>query len=120
MDVGEDTLMTGLHWLSLFLSINASSLIIHISTITGANLTKFSHIYLHKQVLKCGYCTAIAQLCTVAAQSNVFQGASKAIAMSVPGLLEMFVWLLAGHHMNRHLEETHLASPSGCHVAAAG
>ena len=56
---------------------------------TGANLTKLSHIHL---VLKCGYCAAIVKLCAVVAWCDVFRGACEDIATSVPGLLEMFVW----------------------------
>ena len=64
---------------------------------TGANLTIFSHINLRRYDLKCSYWVAIAQLCAVLVQSDLFGGASNAIATSAPGLLEVFMQSLAGH-----------------------
>ena len=42
---------------------------------------------------------AILQLCVVVAQINIFGEASEAIAMSVPGLLELFVQTPASYRV---------------------
>ena len=55
--------------------------------------------------------------CAVVVQSDVFGEASEAIAMSVPGLIEMFVWPLAGPLAGHHASSVDSWWPRRDHAA---